>query len=469
MIELNPLRKLFIFSLPLFFILLCFFAFFIGGKPLSVVSVIVFLGTILLCMILLYNKMALLSPMFMFCLLQLTLYSLNWLPFITTDFLWNDTYFDTNSHSIQNAIVKLNLLASIWVIVATFTHLLFKFDTKWEAIDKNYSFKLIGLIIVAFSIFSFAFLVSKAGSIIEILIQREITREDRLASQIGRHWYALAQTGTLGVALWAFSDKLAFKTWYFYPILLLVIVVGFIVSGNRTSIVMSCILIYAAWVFHSKKIFSLSVVVMGVLLISVLGLATLIREEGVSSFQNGEAYNNTQINTLTRIWEIRSERSISGSASLGVLISLEDGAPLLLGESYKSILYIPVPSSMLSGTKPPAGGRLAAYKLSGRTDTAWPINPVIETYWNFGIFGVLISAVIYGLLSSIIFSVIKNNFKSTIMIVGYFSYVTLFSVGSDGFYKFFQAAIPLFSLYFFLLLQNLFKSFILRSKNYEKR
>ncbi len=467
MIELNAQRISLLYALTGFFFIASILALLYGGKDLPIISVIIFLSSLLLCLIILSNRMALLSPMFMFCFLQLTLFSLSWLPFITTDFLWNDTYYNADSHSVLNAIIKLNLLTSFWIIIATLTHISFKFKSKWRSIDTDTNFKIIGIFIVILSLISFSILISKAGSIFEILIQRELSREDRISTEIGRHWFALAQIGTLGLALWAFSDKFTFKTWYFYPIFFLSILVGFIVSGNRTSIVMSSILIYAAWSFHSKKIISPSIILMILLLISTLGFATLIREEGITSLQN-DGYDNrvSQIDTLKKIWEIRAERSVSGSANLGILISLENGAPYILGESYKSIPYIPIPSAILSYPKPPAGGKLAAFKLSGRTDTAWPISPVIEAYWNFGIFGVIFSALLYGMLSSIIFSIMKNNYKSTILIVGYFSYITLFSVGSDGFYKFLQAGIPLFILYVLLKILFLIKSFVLNSRNY---
>ena len=102
---------------------------------------------------------------------------------------------------------------------------------------------------------------------------------------------------------------------------------------------------------------------------------------------------------------------------------------------------------MLSGTKPPAAGKLAAKELAGRTDTAWPISPVVEAYWNYGVFGVVVSGLIYGLLSGFIYRVMLNNLESTILLVGYFSYVTTFSVGSDGFYKFFGVVAPLIVSY----------------------
>ena len=148
-------------------------------------------------------------------------------------------------------------------------------------------------------------------------------------------------------------------------------------------------------------------------------------------------------------------------------MALDDGSPLINGESLKSIPYIPVPSSLLIEEKPPAAGKLAAQKLAGRNDTAWPVSPVVEAYWNFGILGVVISGIIYGLLSGFIYRVMINNFDSTIFLVGYFSYITTFSVGSDGFYKFIPVLIPLIFLYFVIVLFNSIKRRMIRINFYD--
>lgn len=453
MIELTAGRRASIlsFACAYFFGALITFLFF--ENLLISLSIWLFIGTMGVILALLSGRYALLNPVFMFCLLQLTLFSLNWLPFLFTDTLINDTYgtVGLNSNRVERAIIVLNLLTCLWLFCALMGNLLWRFKVTWRAADIGLNFRNIALVIIAFSIMSFFILIDKTGSFFDLMIQREITREDRVAATIGRHWFAFAQMGILGVALWAFSDKSIFKSWYFLPVVVTVLLIGFIVSGNRTSIVMSFVLIYGAWAFNSKKLISPAVIAMAVGLLITLDIASLVRDEGFSKLQSsGYDTGAREESMLEKLLQVRSERAIKGSASLGVLIALDDGMPFLFGESYKSIAYIPIPSNFLSDGKPPAAGRLAAKELAGRTDTAWPISPVVEAYWNFGLFGVVLSGLIYGLFSALIYRVMLNNFDSTIMLVGYFSYVTTFSVGSDGFYKFSQAAVPLIALYFLI-------------------
>jgi hypothetical protein len=452
MIELTAGRRASILSLACAYLVGAQVTVLFGENPLISVSVWLFIGTVGVSLVLLSGRFALLNPVFMFCLLQLTLYSLNWLPFLFVPTLINDTYnLGWDSNRVERAIIVLNLLTCLWLVFAVIGNFLWKVKVTWRAADAGFNYRNIALVIIAVSILSLFVLIGKAGSFLELMIQREITREDRLAATIGRHWFAFAQMGILGVALWAFSDKRIFKSWYFLPLFATVLVTGFIVSGNRTSIVMSCVLIYGAWSLSSKKLISPVVIAMAVGLLIALGAASLVREEGFSKLQrSGYDVGTREEGFLEKLLHIRSERAIEGSASLGVLMALDDGMPFLFGESYRSIAYIPFPSALLSDAKPPAGGRLAAKELAGRTDTAWPISPVVAAYWNFGVLGVVVSGLIYGLFSGFIYRVMLNNLDSTILLVGYFSYVTRFSVGSDGFYKFFQVAIPLIALYFLL-------------------
>lgn len=465
MIELTPNLRALILSLPCIYLFLAFVISFSAQSSLIIISVSLFIIIMALSMFLLGNRSAFLNPLYMFCFLQLTLYSLNWLPFLFSTNLVNDTYniVGFESNRVESAIVVFNLLTCLWLIFAVSGHLMWKVKTKWHAVDVGFNYRSIAILVILLSLFSLLMLIDKAGSIFELMIQRELSREDRLAATIGRHWFAFAQMGILGLALWAFSDKKLFTSWYFLPIFALTLLTGFIVSGNRTSIVMSFVLIYVAWAFNSKKLISPMIVVIALGLFVTLSAATLVREVGFSKLLNS-GYENmeNEVGFIEKLVQIRTERAINGSASLGVLIALDSGKPFIGGESYKSIAYIPIPSAVLPGPKPPAAGRLAAKELSGRTDTAWPVSPVVEAYWNFGFLGVMLSGLIFGFLSSFIYRIMVNNPNSTILLVGYFSFITTFSLSSDGFYKFFQVIIPLAVLYFILKLYILIRKKILQ-------
>ena len=334
MIELTAGRRASILSFACAYFFGALIAFLFFENPLVSLSVWLFIATLCVSMVLLAGRYALLNPVFMFCLLQLTLFSLNWLPFLFSDTLINDTYgtVGLDSNRVGRAIIVLNLLTCLWLVFALIGNFLLKFKVTWRAADIGFNFRNIALVIIAISILSFFVLIGKAGSFFELMIQREITREDRLAASIGRHWFAFAQMGILGVALWAFSDARLFKSWYFLPIFATVLVIGFIVSGNRTSIVMSCVLIYGAWAFGSKKLVSPAIIAMAVCLFIALGVASVVREVGFSNLQSSD-YDAGERNQgfLEKLLQIRTERAIKGNASLGVLMGLDQSMPFLFG------------------------------------------------------------------------------------------------------------------------------------------
>lgn len=455
MVYLTAHRFALIMLFPCVYVTFALANIFFGETPFISLSVLLFVGVLAFSLLITKSRYSLYNPLFVFCVFQLTLYSFNWIPFLFSPTLVNDTFVPAglSSHNVMWTIVVLNLLQSLWLFFAVLGSFLWKFKPEWRAADVGHDYRMLGALVVAISIFSFVVLVAKAGSISELMLQRQIAREDRLAATIGRHWFAFAQIGILGVALCAFSDKRFFKSLYFLPSLAAVLTIGFIVAGNRTMLVLASVVIYFAWLRSSKKIVSPALIVGVVVLFMALGGATKIRENGFTNFQSLISEPATgESNVIKKIFQIKSERAVHGSSSLGVLMAIDSGMPYLFGQSLKSIAYITVPSVLLSSPKPPAAGKLAAETLAGRTDTAWPISPVVEAYWNFGVFGVIFSGLIYGLLSSFIYRVMLVNPDSPILLVGYSFFVTTFAISSDGFYKFFHLCLPLIAIYILIKL-----------------
>ena len=106
-------------------------------------------------LVLLISRFSLFNPLFMFCLLQLTLFSLNWLPFLFEPTLINDTYGIVGLTSkVERAIISLNLLTFLWLVFAFIGHSLWRFNVNWRAADAN--FRYVALALIAASILSFS-------------------------------------------------------------------------------------------------------------------------------------------------------------------------------------------------------------------------------------------------------------------------------------------------------------------------
>ena len=362
-----------------------------------------------------------------------------------------------SSDDTENAVAKYFLLSTLWLFVATLGYFGSKALFNWRARDQIVNYKTIGIFLVFISFMSFFLLLEKFDSIFDMLLQRQLTREDRIYSQEGRHFFMLAQTGILGLLFWGLFDNKFYKSYLFVALFFMTVLIGFIVSGNRTSIVMSFLMVYFCWFYHTGRIFSVKLVFGVFLLFILVSVASEIRSVGFDTV----ASEKKELNVSSRInglLDLRMERATTGNAKFGVISHIDDnGGPYILGESYYSILFIPIPSALLDGQKPYAGGRLAAKKLAGRDDTAWPIGHIVEAYWNFGYLGVFLNALIFGFLAKTVKNIVINNQRSVTVILGYMYFIFFFSLGSDGFYKFFQGFIPIVLIYLLVTRSKLLK------------
>ena len=419
-----------------------------------------FYFSVILFIILYYIKVSnLFNPIFAFCLLQITVYFLNWYSFTYDINFTNDTYVYLKQENIDFYIFKYNLLHSFYLFSSFIIfELLRLFPIKkitFCTLDNNLLVR-ISYFFVVVSLFSVFMFYLNFESIFEMLIQRELSRGDRVASEAGRHWALLSQMILLSVVLLIFSNKYFLKSKAFWFIFFLNLIIIYLVSGNRTSLALSFLLIIFGQFYHFRKVLNLKTSLILVLCFIILNFANILREDGVSYFERSEhaSSDNNDFDFISKFVNMRAERAINGNAAIGVLSYLEYN-DLILGESYSSIPYIFILSNLTESGKPPAAGKLAAELLADRKNTAWPIGSVIESYFNFSYLGVLFNSIIYGVICYFIYNLISNNPNNPIVISIYFSFILFFSLGSDGLYKSLPLILPLFSI---LILSN-FKVF----------
>lgn len=445
---LGNIKRLFILYISVFIALILPTYFQITGNfsPITL-SASIYAFSLFLVLICCLGRFSLYNPIFLFCFLQLTIYSTSWISSITIVNFSGDTLMGMSSDDTKNAIAKYFLLSTLWLFVATLSYFGSRALTNWRAKDQMVDYKTIGIFIVFISFMSFFLVLEKFDSVFDMLLQRQLTRADRIYAEDGRHLFMVAQAGILGLLFWGLFDNKFYKSYLFLGLFFVTVLVGFIVSGNRTSIVMSFLMAYFCWFYHTGRVFSLKLVFVVFLIFLAISVASDIRSVGFESV----ASEKKELNISSRIkglLDLRMERATVGNAKFGVISHIDDnGGPYILGESYYSVLFIPIPSALLDGQKPYAGGRLAAKKLAGRDDTAWPIGHVVEAYWNFGYLGVFLNALIFGFLAKTVRNIVINNPRSVTVVLSYMYFVFFFSLGSDGFYKFFQGFIPIVLIY----------------------
>ena len=174
-------------------------------------SVSLYAFMLMLVLVCCLGRYSLYNPIFIYCLLQLTIYSINWISSIAVVNFRGDTLWGLTIDNTNNAIAKYFLISSLWLFVATLTYSLSKGLTNWQAKDHSVNYKSIGLIIVFISLISFLLVLQKFDSLADLLIQRQLTREDRVYAEEGRHFFLIAQSGILGLLFWALYDENFYK------------------------------------------------------------------------------------------------------------------------------------------------------------------------------------------------------------------------------------------------------------------
>ena len=85
-------------------------------------SVNVYALMLLFCLVCCIGKYSFYNPIFIYCLLQLTIYSTSWLSSIAVVNFSGDTLMGMGVDDTNSAIAKYFLLSTLWLFVATLTY-----------------------------------------------------------------------------------------------------------------------------------------------------------------------------------------------------------------------------------------------------------------------------------------------------------------------------------------------------------
>jgi oligosaccharide repeat unit polymerase len=304
---------------------------------------------------------------------------------------------------------------------------------------------------VALSGIGILVLISKAGGVGGLLMQRGLPSFDRIRADTGAHWHYLAGIATVVPVIWlAFRPK-ALRTLSYWIVTLSSLAFIYMARGSRSNVLIVLILIGMVWMLRWRKIpykvifagLALSIVVLGVLgqfRRSTQGMNKEITDAAVET-DVGEAFQSG-------IEEL-SARGIDESGPIAVVGRVPAEIDYLYGRSYLSIPFVFLPSALV-GEKPPTVGRLNAEIVHDRLFTGIPAGTVGEAYWNFSYLGPLVVFLLYGAILKIIAGVYLQNHDNPVIVALYVFVLFRFRPGSDPFYDFAHALVPAVAFMLFL-------------------
>lgn len=308
------------------------------------------------------------------------------------------------------------------------------------------------VVLIAFVSFgAFFLLLVEAGGLDALLLQRGLTRDQRLSAALGgAHWHFLTSLIETAWLVWLALRPSSWRSPLFWAIGASSLFVGFAVTGSRGGIVVP--LIMALMI----RVLSLRSIPRGALLLLAIGALFAIGVLGEFRRQSFKArgLDDIHLDGSADHWLARGidnfvDYGVTFDGSYAVLANVPDRSEFLYGRSYTSVLLAPVPSALLPFDKPPAGGRLLSSEMFNNPLNAIPPGVVGEAYWNFWVPGVILVMFLSGAFLKWIMHLYRAHNGAGWVMPLYVITLIRFQPASDDAYKWLHAIIPTILLILF--------------------
>ncbi len=256
------------------------------------------------------------------------------------------------------------------------------------------------LVLVAISLAATALLAREAGGLGNLMLQRGIRIELRIEEQLGgRHWHFLAGLAPLGCLFWLSFNPGIWKHPGFLALFAISLATVFVTTGSRSSVILPVIMAGSIWSLNQRRLPILTAFLIAGLALTFIGVGGQFR----TLSRDASSVETIEVDTspLAQI-----ERGVKNVFRYGgevdglfaIIGRVPDQVEFLYGESYLSLLFIPVPSVLLPFEKPRAGGQITATRLFGMPNSGVPPGNIGEAYFNFHLPGVVLVMFLFGAL-----------------------------------------------------------------------
>jgi oligosaccharide repeat unit polymerase len=251
------------------------------------------------------------------------------------------------------------------------------------------------LAIVCFSMLIFWFYIERQGGLNAHLLSWQEGRHEALAGDY--YWILLIKFSALATLLWFSLSRRAIYQPLLWVCAFLSILMNFLATGSRGTVVFFFIIAILVWMLREKKFAPTRVIligIMGVILISFLGeFRARIWRGQISFMSDGDETSLTEYFEQGAVES--AERAWTSSGLLPILARVPNDVDLLYGSSYMAFVTLPIPRSFWPNKPGQVGGLVGETFFNSPSGT--PPGPIGEAYWNFHIPGILIIFFIFGI------------------------------------------------------------------------
>lgn len=293
-------------------------------------------------------------------------------------------------------------------------------------------------------------LVREAGGIGSLMVQRGMASDMRITAEIGGHWQMLVSLFPTACLVWLAIVPKVWRDPFFYSLFALALLMIYIATGSRSSIVVPLLIAIAIWSLHYRKLPYGKGILVAIVTVFLIGVLGEVRDK------------SRRVDTVT---EIHLESGFIDGIQLGletitvnkgefdgfygILAKVPEEVDFLWGESYLSIPVAPIPRAIWP-SKPEAGGKLNAAYIFGNPLSGIPPGNIGEAYWNFHVPGVIIVMLLFGVVLKWFARLYVQNDGAGWVVAVYLFTLFYLQPNSPSFYSWFHAIIPivLFIIFF---------------------
>jgi len=249
------------------------------------------------------------------------------------------------------------------------------------------------------------------------------------------------------LALWFAARPCILRRPWFAALFVAALFTQFASTGSRSNLIMPIVLILATWMLIHHRIPALRVALLGFFVIFIFGLLGELRRSSLYNAGLVDIELMTEFNLKSAADSTTKDRARLNEVSgqIAVMHAVPDSVPHLYGTSYVSALAFFVPRTIWPN-KPRGGGAHVGAMIysemsstSDYTGTGYPLGGAAEAYWNFGVPGVMLVYVLFGLLRRIVMDSFLRRpgdpFRALVLLV---SMTVLVDASSDSIVKFLQ-------------------------------
>ena len=240
-------------------------------------------------------------------------------------------------------------------------------------------------------------MVSEAGGVGALLLQRGLSPDEQIFAQIGGHWTFLSGLLRPACLVWLALRPDVWRKPLFITLFGASLFMNFAATGSRSGIIVPVLAALCIWCLHYRRIPYTAMVMTGCFVLGAVGLLGEFREETRGADTLGEVQvESGPAAGIQKGMDIIASRAEDIAGVYGILGKVPHSVDLLYGESYFSVPAAPIPSAIWKD-KPEAGGKLNGTRIFNEALTGYPPGNLGEAYWNFHIPGVALVYFFWGM------------------------------------------------------------------------